>query len=279
MAGRVALDDVTVAPPTSAIQRAFDAYRRTADSRSAVVLVVANAIPLVGVLFFGWSLWTILAVYWVENGIVGLWNIPKILLAQGVLLPGKVGVGYRAWAVRPMPGAGRAALAAFFAIHYGLFWLVHGVFVFALPRFLGFTGALADGLPGNGGIGGIGGYPDFAQVVDGTVAGAGAFGVLDWSAVVAAALGLFLSHGVSFFVNYLWAGEYRTQTAAAQMFAPYGRLVVLHVTIVLGGFVLAFLGAPFVLLVILVVLKTLLDLRFHLREHDQLPTQPVLAPA
>jgi hypothetical protein len=62
--------------------RAVGAYRRTATSRSAVVLLVANLIPLVGVLFFGWSLLTILVLYWLENGIVGLWNLPRILLAR-----------------------------------------------------------------------------------------------------------------------------------------------------------------------------------------------------
>ena len=81
--------------------RAVDVYRRTASSRSAILLVAANLIPLVGVLLFGWSLWTILVLYWVENGIVGFWNVPKLLLAQGSFLP-KV--------VPPMPDD--AALAA-----------------------------------------------------------------------------------------------------------------------------------------------------------------------
>ncbi|MES1239846.1 MAG: DUF6498-containing protein, partial [Chloroflexota bacterium] len=67
--------------------RAVEAYRRTATSRSAILLVAANLIPLVGVLLFGWSLWTILVLYWVENGIVGLWNVLRILLAQGAILP------------------------------------------------------------------------------------------------------------------------------------------------------------------------------------------------
>jgi len=70
----------------TALGRAFDLYRRTATSRSAIALVIANAIPLIGVLFFGWSLLTILVLFWIENGIVGLWNIPRILLAQGSVL-------------------------------------------------------------------------------------------------------------------------------------------------------------------------------------------------
>jgi hypothetical protein len=273
---------MTPATPSTRLTRAFAVYRRTADSRSAIVLVAANLIPLVGVLFFGWSLWTILAIYWAENGIVGLWNIPKILLAEGALLPGRVGAGDRPWAVQPVPGAGRVFMAGFFAVHYGLFWLVHGVFVLVLPSFLGIGGIHPlepSGIPGFLGDPGsfANGLPDptLGGTVD-VVGDIGPFGLLDWSAVGAAALGLFVSHGVSFFVNYLWGGEYRTRTAAVQMFAPYGRLVVLHVTIIFGGFAVAFLGAPILLLVVLVALKTILDLRLHLREHD-LPGAPSAA--
>src|SRR4029079_18966312 len=70
----------------TALGRAFDLYRRTTTSRSAIALVIANAIPLIGVLFFGWSLLTILVLFWVENGIVGLWNVPRILMARGSML-------------------------------------------------------------------------------------------------------------------------------------------------------------------------------------------------
>ncbi|HXG26798.1 MAG TPA: DUF6498-containing protein, partial [Candidatus Binatia bacterium] len=80
--------------------RAFELYRQTATSRSAILLVLANIVPLVGVAFFGWSLLTILVLYWLENGIVGLWNVPKILMAQGSM-------------ARPLPDmSDSAALAA-----------------------------------------------------------------------------------------------------------------------------------------------------------------------
>ena len=56
---------------------------RYRSQASLAALLVANAIPLLGVLFFGWSLITILVLYWLENGIIGLWNIPRIALARG----------------------------------------------------------------------------------------------------------------------------------------------------------------------------------------------------
>ena len=51
------------------------------------------------------------------------------------------------------------------------------------------------------------------------------------------------------------------------MFAPYGRLLILHVTIIIGALAIAFTGAPAAAIVVLVLLKTALDLGFHLREH------------
>lgn len=250
----------TLAP--TALGRLLDLYRETARSRTALGLLVANAIPLVGVLVLGWSLWTILVIYWIENGIVGLWNVPRILLAQGQLLPGRtLGAGYRSWAVQSVPAVGRTGLAVFFIFHYGLFWLVHGVFVLILPQFMALfgdtrTAPLVPLFPG----------APSSPLVPGGVS-VGPFGGLDWAAAGVAAFGLFLSHGASFVLNYLGRGEFRQSWAAAQMLAPYGRVVALHLTILLGGFAIAFLGAPVAMLLVLVLLKTVLDLSIHLREH------------
>src|SRR5438128_1777645 len=38
---------------------------------TAVVLIAANLVPLAGVLFFGWSVFATLLLFWVENVIVG----------------------------------------------------------------------------------------------------------------------------------------------------------------------------------------------------------------
>jgi Family of unknown function (DUF6498) len=241
-----------VSGPT--LTRALDLYRRTATTRSAIILIVANAIPLAGVLFFGWSLWTILVLYWLENGIVGFWNVPKIILAQGAATasgdPGAQRLGGPG-------GVGRAALAAFFCVHYGMFWFVHGVFIFTLPLFLGGGGScgVLPGVPGPFGPG-----PEFTQACG------NAFGAINWTSVWIGGVALFVSHGASFLLNYIGRGEYLTATAGGQMAAPYARVVILHLTIIFGAFVVAFLGSPIGALVVLVGLKTAFDLGLHLRE-------------
>ena len=58
-------------------------YRLGSSIGAVVALVVANLIPLIGVLFFGWSVWNILVIYWLENGIVGVINVLKMSVATG----------------------------------------------------------------------------------------------------------------------------------------------------------------------------------------------------
>jgi hypothetical protein len=93
--------------------------------------------------------------------------------------------------------------------------------------------------------------------------------------VLLIALLLFLSHGVSFLVNYVGRKEYLNTTPMKQMFQPYGRLIILHVTIIIGAFLVIGLGQPVLLVALLVLLKTIVDLFFHLREHS--PTAPPIS--
>jgi hypothetical protein len=256
------------------VGRLSNLYARTTASRSVVALLTANAIPLVGVLFFDWSLWTILVLYWLENGIVGLWNLPRILLAEGTTpasgLTSHLTFKVLGNTVNPFD---RVATALFFAIHYGIFWTVHGVFVFTLPLFAGFSSAFSSAFS----------EPQFIQLPDGTFGvldqvSHSAFGEIAWSSVAIGAVAMVISHGASFFLNYIGQDEYKRATPLGQMVAPYGRVVVLHVTILLGAFAIAFLGAPIVLLVILVILKSALDLRLHIAERIRMAALPDVPP-
>lgn len=217
-----------------------------------VALVVANTIPLVGVLFFGWNVWNILVIYWLENGIVGAFNILKMARAEG----DDFAEGFKINGRSPN-GIFKAGLIPFFIVHYGLFWFVHGVFVLTLPLFMGIAGG-GGSIGGSGPIGPGVATPPFEPAID------NAFD-LGWLAFALVALAV--SHGLSFWWNFLRAGEYRRVSPARQMFAPYGRMVVLHLTIIFGALAIGLTGAPAVAVAILVVLKTLLDVGFHLVEH------------
>lgn len=235
-------------------------YRLSSSVGAVVALVVANAIPLFGALFLGWNVWMILVVYWLENGIVGGFNVLKMLRAEGPMDP----TGTWRMNGKPMNAVSRSALAGFFLIHYGLFWVVHGVFVLTMPLFAGMRASVGEVTPL---------FPEEGQFVDGVYVGPSfepgpdMTSGFEFGSVVFAVIALAISHGLSFWFNYLGRGEYRRTSASAQMFAPYRRLVVLHITIIVGGMAIALTGAPAAALAILVVLKTGMDIGLHLAEH------------
>lgn len=212
------------------LERVFAWYRLTSSVGAVVALIVANLVPLIGVLAFGWSVWNILIVYWLENGIVGGFNVLKMATAVGTTRPETLPPNNRGVA-----GMGKASLLPFFVIHYGLFWVVHGIFVFTLPfLFTGEPGSASGVNPG---------------------------------AILFAGIALAISHGVSFWWNFLHGGEYRRVSAAQLMFAPYGRLLVLHMTIILGAVAIGTTGAQSAAVAILVAIKIAIDLALHLAEH------------
>jgi predicted membrane channel-forming protein YqfA (hemolysin III family) len=201
------------------------------SSRLAIItLIVANLLPLVAVLGGQWTLFSVMYLYWAENGIVGGYNVLKLALAQGA----------------GASASSKLVMIPFFILHYGIFWFVHGVFVFVLFGERGLRGF------------------NLAQMALIPPSLWGALGLL------------LLSHGTSFINNYLGRQEYQCATLEQLMRQPYSRVMILHFVVLAGGFVVMFLGQPLPALVLLVVLKTGFDLRAHLREHGRLKQTSVV---
>ncbi len=191
---------------------------------SLLVLGLANALPIAGVLLLGWKVFPLVLLYWLENVVVGGFNVGKLLLARPQ---------------EPAYSVGKLFIIPFFIFHFGMFTLVHGVFVFALfgakslPRF----DSLAE-------------LPAAIRAYH-----------LGWGV-----LALVVSHGLSFYWNYFENGEYRRASLPILMVQPYARLVVLHLAVLFGGWIVLTLGSPLLALLVLVVLKTAADVRAHQAE-------------
>lgn len=71
--------------------------------------------PIVGVLFFSWELFPIILLYWLENVVIGVFNVVKMLTCA-----------------EKKSFASKLFTTAFFSVHYGLFCMVHGTFVVEL---------------------------------------------------------------------------------------------------------------------------------------------------
>lgn len=78
---------------------------------------------------------------------------------------------------------------------------------------------------------------------------------------------LFISHGISFWTNFLGQKEYAGKMTEQQMTEPYKRIFIMQLTIIFGGWLLMLLGSPLPALLLLIILKTIVDLRAHRKEH------------
>ncbi len=206
---------------------------RSWRSPSSLVLIAANLVPLYGVFALGWEVFPLVLLFWLENVVIGVLNAVRMLLVE----PGNPGI----W-------LGKLFMVPFFCVHYGMFTAVHGVFVFAL----------------------LGGDA-WVESIDGLwTLGAAAAAVAELGLGLAV-VALAASHVFSLAWNYVLAGEYRHASLQALMHKPYARVVVLHVTILGGGFAAMALGSPLWALLVLLGLKIALDLRAHLAEHRGRP--------
>lgn len=201
---------------------------------SVLPLIITNMAPLVGVLFFDWSLFHILFLYWLESGIIGFYNIFKMAKA-GASLNIKLGIKFGSFL--------STILIPFFILHYGGFMTVHLIFIFALFSPYAISTSF---------------FPSqevFISLFQTIVLPAGA---------------LFVSHGISFFSNFVGNREYEHTDIGAQMHAPYKRIIIMHVTLLFGGWLILLFKEPVWGLILLIVMKTITDISAHLKEHTAL---------
>jgi len=186
-----------------------------------LILVVANCIPVLGVLLFGWDLFPLIFVYWLENAVIGMFAILKLLCSTS----------HDSWKLK-------AGHVLFFSGHYSVFCLVHGTIV------VGLFGTKGDTV-----------YQTYQIIVQ--------YG-LQYTV-----LALVMSHGFSFVYNYIGHGEYRNVSPRDLMFAPYRRVVALHVVVFFGGIAIMMLGVSHIGLLILVLIKIVADVFAHDSEHSR----------
>lgn len=203
---------------------AIDAPVPGPSSLAALALILANLLPVPGVLLFGWQIGEIFLLYWAESAIIGFFALARMVV-----------VGR--WAA--------LFFGPFFCGVFGAFMTAHLLFVLGLITGFGTNAARAD-----------------TSIL------------AELTALWPALLGLFISHGISFRRNFLGRGEYAFTDIRRQMTAPYGRIAVMQVTIILGGMAAMTLGNPLPSLLLLIGLKTAVDLRAHLRHHRRAVPAP-----
>ena len=207
---------------------------------SSLWLVLGNLLPVWAVWAGHMSVGDVFVVYWIENLAYWAITIVKVRTARGAGRPGGPRMTMNG---KPVDASDSGALAFFFALHYGIFTLVHGVFAFVMAFLAG--------------------------------------GELHPATWLLAGIALALSHLGSLWLNWYDGGERWVVSPGTAMWQPYPRMLVLHVAIILGfGLAMRSVGtadtpsgleqlAPVVLLL---GLKTVVDLALHLWERRRAGT-------
>lgn len=99
---------------------------RLRDRPAVVALLLANLVPIVGVVVFDWDLANVMVLYWAESAVIGAYNVLKMITFAGL---------------RAIP------LALFFTVHYGIFMTVHLAFILVFSQPGGIRGDSMGGSP------------------------------------------------------------------------------------------------------------------------------------
>jgi hypothetical protein len=184
--------------------------------------LVVDLFPIYGVLAFGWNAVPLVMLYWMENLIAGALTLPRIVIS---------GASYGA--VGLFAGL---AMSLFFVFHFGLFCFVHGTFLMA---FIGFNdGTLAD---------------QSTFMLD--IGGMFQFGMNSGLHVEYFVYAIIAFQVLVLVWEFLIKGEWKDTNPMAEMFAPYGRIIVLHLAIFGGAFALFLLGQPLIGVLALILFR------------------------
>lgn len=190
-----------------------------------ISLGLFSIVPLIGILFFGWDWREVLLLYWLENisvGIVALINIFKAPIGAKRSETGVIIDDPKAKGVENV--ASRVFMALFFCIHYGLFTLVHGVFVLLIVGgVFGIGGPLNEGL-------------QWAHLI------------VSWLIIAAIQVLMALTRPAQ-----------ANDSVNHSFLAPYKRIIALHLSIILGIFIIGLLGLPAAAAILLIGLHLVID--------------------
>jgi hypothetical protein len=198
-----------------------------------VPTAIGNLIPLIGVLLLGWDLPSIVVMYWIETGVVGLVNVLRIRKSMAL---GRPTVEADGSVERPIVRAamsGSWLLALTWLLAYGIFWAILGPFVVQIANGGFYEGASQTGWSG----------ASAAVIAWGTVSLVG-------------------GQVVAYILDYVIGRRYLTVTSLELLRDPFVRILIILATIAAGGVGIALLGSPVGFLAAMVMAKTIVEIWF-----------------
>jgi hypothetical protein len=214
--------------------------RSRSDDIALWALVISNMAILVMAVFYQWSYYAPLLLFWCETIIIGLYNVVKMFVVA------ITGDPFGRWAEFGNAFSAivfTTIIILFFIVKFGGIVVGAGIFALMVPALLE---------PDGGAAAAIDALRDSGDTI--------VYGV----AVLA------ISHGISLVRNFIMRREYRKTNLLGLLFLPYLRSVWLGVTILAGllaGHLVPGAGRTIVFVIVIVLIKSAGDLASHVLEH------------
>jgi hypothetical protein len=206
---------------------------------STWMLIFSNIIVIFFAIIDNLNAIEVLWVYWIQSVIIGVFNFIRILSLKEF---STVGLRRGAGGELPATKAAKISTAIFFLIHYGFFHFVYAMF--------------------------LGGF----SVIGKTSTSGSIHNYLWFTSLV-----FFISYLIEYIQSLRNPSE-EIPNLGAVMFAPYLRIIPMHITIILGGFIgmigsLLNVDINFSIIVLFVGIKTFVDLLTHAVDFNSLSTK------
>lgn len=190
-------------------------------SLTLALTVGGNMVPFYGIVFWGWDIFSIFFLYWAENAVIGVYTLMMM--------------GFHEARRGVLAFIGALFMMTFFVFHYGMFCMAHLAILTEL-------------------FGPDIGHKNFQPedivplLLSPKVQG------FYW-----AMAGLALAQAFQCVQSYITTYS-KAKMPQEIMFSPYGRIIVLHIAILVGGLMAKSMGQPIAALAVLVAMKTLYDI-------------------
>ena len=206
---------------------------------STLSLIFSNVLVIIFAIIDNLSALDVLWIYWSQSVIIGIFNFIKIITLKEFSTE-----GFKQGNKQVLPTkSAKISTAFFFLFHYGFFHVVYAVFLG------GFSNFMRNGTNGN-----------------------------ETNFIFYAATTFFISYLIEF-INSRKEEQEVLPNLGKLMFAPYARIIPMHLTIILGGFIGAagsFFSADtnLAIIVLFTSIKTVVDLITHSADIGKLIKQP-----
>jgi len=201
---------------------------------STISLIIANLIPIIGVIYWHWDIFPIVYIYFLETAVVGLFGILKIILAQGVDYTIERGFVTDILLSQFFPRLNSGSSKGTVLISYFICFFFYVGLLFVL--------CLIVLSPSN-----------FIE---------------PWQSTYYVALGsLIISHAISFWQNYINKKEYLYAVPYTQMTQPFDRVMVMILVFSVATFAIYRIDVSTLTILALIIIKIIFDIIYHYQEH------------